>query len=198
MGWEQLPASQWALDTIRSGYRLPWGETKAPLSSVPVSFPPLREPTACTALDEEVTSLLAKQAVEIVICPSSPGFYGRIFVVPKASGGWRPVLDLSCLNKFLRDFRFRMETPSSIRDAIHPQDWAVSIDLMDAYFHLLIHPRDRKFLRFMWRGMVYHLGATIRPGPCPLAFLEDFEGASSSRQGTGDQATNVPGRLAAA
>ena len=34
---------------------------------------------------------------------SSPGFYGRIFVVLKSSGAWRPVLDLSALKKFLKD-----------------------------------------------------------------------------------------------
>ena len=42
---------------------------------------------------------------------------GRIFVVPEASGGWRPILDLSALNLYLRWIHFRMETTSLIRDA---------------------------------------------------------------------------------
>ena len=42
---------------------------------------------ALSALDQEVFSLLTKGATETVVCQSSPGFYGRIFVVPKASGG---------------------------------------------------------------------------------------------------------------
>jgi hypothetical protein len=38
---------------------------------------------------------------------------------------------------------------------IRPGDWAASIDLRDAYFHVPIHPADRKFIRFGWRGCLY-------------------------------------------
>ncbi|KAL8583503.1 hypothetical protein ACOMHN_056313 [Nucella lapillus] len=157
--WERLPASQWAIRVIRSGFRLPWGPRKAPLTPFPPVFGPPRDQTASYALAQEVLSMLAKRATEEVVFRSSPGFYGRIFVVPKSSGGWRPVLDLSPLNKFLRDLRFRMETPSSIRDSMHPGDWGISIDLKDAYFHLLIHPRDRKYLRFVWRNRIFQFRA---------------------------------------
>ena len=33
--------------------------------------------------------------------------------------------------------------------------WAVSLDLGDAYFHVAIDPRDRKYLRFAYDGTVY-------------------------------------------
>ena len=49
--------------------------------------------------------------------------HSRIFVVPKTSGGWRPVLDLSALNLYLHWIHFRMEMTSSIRDAIQQEDW---------------------------------------------------------------------------
>lgn len=62
------------------------------------------------------------------------------------------MLDLSPLNRFLKKDRFKMETPASIRASIREGDWATSIDLRDAYFHVLIHQRDRKWLRFVWRG----------------------------------------------
>ena len=168
VNWQELSSSPWVLSVIRSGFRLPWGTSKAPLSTVPVSFPPPHDLSARAALNEEVASLLQKQAIEEVICHSSPGFYGRIFVVPKASGGWRPVLDLSSLNTYLTNLRFRMETPSSIRDSIHRRDWAVSIDLLDAYFHILIHRKDRKFLRFVWAGKVFQFRALpfgLAPAP---------------------------------
>jgi hypothetical protein len=29
------------------------------------------------------------------------------------------------------------------------------VDLTDAYFHLLIHRKDRRWLRFVWKGTVY-------------------------------------------
>ena len=104
-------------------------------------------------MDQEIQLLCAKGAVELT--SPSPGFYGRIFVVPKSSGGFRPVLDLSALNRFLEQKPFRMETPSSIRDSIRKGDWATTLDLRDAYFHVSIHPKDRKFLRFAWKDKVF-------------------------------------------
>ena len=85
----------------------------------------------------------------------SPSFYSRLFMVPKSSGGWRPVLHLSLLNRYLRKLKFKMETPISIRGAIRQEDWACSIDLKDAYFHIPIHRAYRKFLGISWRNKVF-------------------------------------------
>ena len=144
---------------IGSGFRLPWLSGKAPLTSPPPPFKPPTDLQARQALDEEVSSLLSKGATEVVATRSSPGFYGRIFVIPKATGGWRPILDLSPLNRFLEIQTFRMETTTSTRDSIHPGDWATSIDLKDAYFHVLVHPRDRKWLRFVWKDSIFQFRA---------------------------------------
>lgn len=154
--WEGLTGNEFVLRLVRVGYRLPWAVSRPPLlSSPPTSIRPPAVTEAAEALASEVSSLLLKGAVEILEPPVSPGFYGRLFCVPKASGGWRPVLDLSQLNRFLQKVHFRMETPLSIREAIQEGDWAASIDLSDAYFHLLVHVRDRKFLRFQWRGQTF-------------------------------------------
>ncbi|KAK7099322.1 hypothetical protein V1264_018910 [Littorina saxatilis] len=52
-----------------------------------------------------------------------------------------------------------METPFSVREALRPGDWATSIDLTDAYFHILMHPSDRKWLRFRWATDIYQFRA---------------------------------------
>ena len=42
-----------------------------------------------------------------------------------------------------------------VKDAaalLRPDDWAASINLKDAYFHI---PVNRRFLRFGWRGLLY-------------------------------------------
>ncbi len=100
-----------------------------------------------------------KQAIELVRNPASPGYYCRLFTVPKRTGGFRPVLDLSPLNRFLARKRFKMETPRSFRESLRPGDWVTSLDLTDAYFHVLIHPRDRKWLRFRWEDRVFQFRA---------------------------------------
>ena len=49
-----------------------------------------------------------------------------------------------------------METPESIRTSLIPGEWVSSIDLSDAYLHILIHPLSRKYLRFCHRSQVLH------------------------------------------
>ena len=99
--------------------------------------------------------MLQKGAIEEVEKHSSPGFYSRLFAIPKASGGYRPILDLSPLNKFLKEVKFQMDSPDSIRRAIQRGDWATSLDLKDAYYHVSIAPIDRKWLRFTWKDKIY-------------------------------------------
>ena len=45
--------------------------------------------------------MLSKDALEIVLDPG-PGFYSRLFLVEKVTGGWGPMIDLSHLNEFVR------------------------------------------------------------------------------------------------
>ena len=98
------------------------------------------------ALSVEVLDLRAKDAIE----PASPdpGFYSRLFLTPKVTGGWRPVIYLSHLNRFVRLSRFHMETLASVLQSLRPGDWMVSLDLQDAYLQVPVHPNSRRFLRF--------------------------------------------------
>jgi hypothetical protein len=53
-------------------------------------------------LSEEFQSVILKGPLERVQDPfQSPVFYTRLFLVPKKTGGMRPVIDLSILNTFL-------------------------------------------------------------------------------------------------
>ena len=48
-----------------------------------------------------------------------------------------------------------MLTLKQIVSQIQSEDWFVTIDLKDAYFHVSIHPHHRKFLRFAFGGEAY-------------------------------------------
>ena len=157
--WLRLGATPWALEVVRSGFRLLWADRPPALLRNPPPFRPPASPESRLILDSEVRTLLSKRAIEPVSTSSSPGFYCRLFTVPKRTGGFRPVLDLSALNRFLSKKRFRMETPRSFRESLQPGDWVTSLDLTDAYFHILIHPHDRKWLRFRWQDEVYQFRA---------------------------------------
>ena len=87
--------------------------------------------------------------------PNSPGFYSNVFLVHKASGGWRPVIDLKSLKAHISAPHFRMSTTGSVLSTVRKGDYAFKIDLQDAYFHVLILPGSRKYLRFAFKNKVY-------------------------------------------
>jgi len=68
-----------------------------------------------------------KQAVSVIRDPSSPGYYSHIFLVPKKNGFWRLIIDLSRLNRFLKNPHFKIETTRSVATTIQPGDWPVSV-----------------------------------------------------------------------
>ena len=100
---------------------------------------------------------MEKEAIKIT--PPSPGFYSRFFVTPKVSGGWRPVIDLSCLNGWVELSSFHMETAQSVLQSLRPGDWMVSLDLQDAYLQVPVHPASRRYLRFCVGDTVYQFRA---------------------------------------
>ena len=139
-------------------YRVPVTNSPPPLSRTPVSFPTYRagSPRA-QALRQEVEGMLAKGALEIARDPGT-GFYSHFFL-EKASGGWRPVIDLSHLNEFVQLTRFKMETVASVLLSVREGDFLASLDLKDAYFQIPIHRSSRKLLRFTSEGTVYQFRA---------------------------------------
>ncbi len=82
-------------------------------------------------------------------------FFSRYFLVPKRDGGLRPILDLRRLNLSLYKGKFKMLTMRTIMSQVQEGDWFVTIDLKDAYFHIQVVHRHRRFLRFAFGGKAY-------------------------------------------
>ena len=122
-----------------------------PLSLVPQIFSSHQS----QELSHQIQLLLAKQAIEPVLPPLTPGFYSHLFVVPKANGNFRPIIDLSRLNQFLKIPSFFMESVFTIQKALEGSLWAVTLDLSDAYFHVPIHHKARHLLRFSVNHQVF-------------------------------------------
>ncbi len=153
--WERLPGvSPWILHTIRSGYTLKFGRNPPRFDGVHLTV--VSSASKASVLQQELSSLLLKGAIEEI--PQSDlerGFFSRYFLVPKRDGGLRPILDLRCLNLSFYKGKFKMLTLKTILSQIQVGDWFVTIDLKDAYFHIQVVRRHRKFLRFTFGGKVY-------------------------------------------
>ena len=171
--WISITSDCWVLSVIRGGLTLQFKE-QPPLSPVPIPLSNTQDPQKFLLLSTEVETLLTKRAVEEVPVSSiDPGFYSRLFLVSKKTGGMRPVIDLSILNSYMIIPHFKMETNRSIRASILPGMWTTSLDLTDAYFHVPVCHSYRKFLRFVWNKRVYQFRALpFGLSTAPLAFTK--------------------------
>ena len=106
------------------------------------------------ALGEVTLTLIAKGAVELAPL-RSPGFSSRRFLVWKTSGSWRPVIDLSLLNRFVDISHCRLVPIPSVLMSVRQEDLMASVDLREAYPQVPVHPEFRRFLRFVAHGRTY-------------------------------------------
>ena len=157
--WEAITDDSFVVTTLRDGYSIPFATERPPLLRQPRKFAePALEPKRAHFLSA-VQKLADKGAVEPVRDPESPGFYSRLFLVPKRDGGWRPVIDLKALNTHIEVPKFQMETAKSISEALRPREWTTSLDLKDAYLHVPIASTSKKYLRFAYKDKVFQFRA---------------------------------------
>ena len=105
-------------------------------------------------IDSEVESLLTKGAIAETT-PIREGFFSRLFLVPKKGGTFRPVIDLSFLNKFVENSHFQMESIHCLKSLLQKGDYMTTLDLKDAYLSVPVHKDSQKFLQFLWRNKCY-------------------------------------------
>ena len=156
--WAAITDNPFVLKTVSAGYRLEF-------CAKPPIMPPREAAMQRTLLsgrraafmDREVKALLDKGAIQR--CAKTPGFFSRMFLVPKKNGDLRPIINLKPLNAFVHAPHFSMHTVKDVFRIIQSGDWAVCLDLKDAYFHVSVHARFRRFLQFIWRGVTYQYTA---------------------------------------
>jgi ribonuclease HI len=150
--WQLLIQDKFAKSVVKNGYQIDWVHQPPPLTNR-VMYTQLDKQSEL--LEKEVQEMLQKRAIEQVT-NQEPGFCSTFFLVPKKdSDEMRPVINLKGLNKFVKCPTFKMHSPSSIVRMIRKGNWLASIDLKDAYFHVPMHPRHYKFLRFAFQDKIY-------------------------------------------
>lgn len=143
--------------------------------SVPVqsSYPPNSICKDHIDLAEREIASLADKGV-ILPCDHEPGeFISPIFTVPKSDGKVRLILNLKRLNTFIETVHFKMESIHSILNLVTQNCWMASLDLKEAYYSVRIHPESQKFLKFVYKGILYKY--TVYPNGlciCPRNFTK--------------------------
>ncbi|XP_072219103.1 uncharacterized protein [Leuresthes tenuis] len=151
---ESETTDTWVISTISKGYTLQFRRRPPTFCGIRMSV--VKDSAKSLALSRELEILLDKDAIEPIKWHTRlNGFYSVYFLIPKKDGGFRPILDLRGLNRFLKVRPFRMLRMADVLQSVALGAWFVLIDLKDSYFHVPIAPHHRQFLRFAFQGQAY-------------------------------------------
>ena len=143
---------QWVLAVIKEGYKLEFTQNP-PQSGIRETLVPSRN---LDILNAEVAELLRKNAIETVPMNAREcGFYSTFFSGTKKNGKMRPVINLRHLNRYLKKEHFKIDTMIKVLNLVKLNDWAISLDLSEAYMHISIFQGHRKCLCFCIAGQCY-------------------------------------------
>ena len=148
--WSQITSDRWILNT-KSGCKIDYNAR--PVQSVKPQRIRFSDEEIQT-VNREIKALLQKGAIQ----PTNKSnwlFVSNIFLIPKKSGGLRPVMNLKDLNTFVRYEHFKKENIKLVKEIIQPNDFLTSIDLKDAYFSIPMCEIDQTYLCFSWENQFY-------------------------------------------
>ena len=143
--WEHIGAGDTVLNWIKYGYRLPFVEQLKPFCHRPLKF----SPQEVEALEEIKNKLLAIGAVELT---DDTTFVSRSRLEPKKDGGFRLIVDLRHVNSHLVGQSCKYETLQDLQHIVQPQDWMISCDLENGYYHVGLHEQHRRFITTIING----------------------------------------------
>ena len=139
-----IEASQFVLDIVTNGYKLPF-----------IAYPqPMIAKNHHSALkhskfvEDSIGDLVWSRCVrESMSCPivCSP-----LLVVENAKGKLRLIIDLCYVNQFLNQYKFKYEGLDLISSLFRKGDFVFTFDLRSGYHHIDIHEESQPYLGFSW------------------------------------------------
>ena len=140
---------------IIQGYRLEFIHGTEPVQRIPV-FQPNFNSVEYEIVDQEIQKLLKMNVIEEISKENSnDGFLSPIFTRPKKSGGYRVILNLRELNKFIVYHHFKMDSFESALHCVTKGCYFASVDFSNAYYSVPLAECHKRFVRFCWDGKVF-------------------------------------------
>ena len=149
--WIKIMSDKWLLDIVKNGYSIEFESEPSVSGYFNQSSFSKKE---AEIISQEIEKLVKMDVLKSVV-PCADQFLSNIFLVPKHDGGHRLILNLKHLNEFVEKHHFKMETLKTALYLVKPNAFFGSLDLRQAYYSLPIHKECRKFLRFIWDGVIY-------------------------------------------
>jgi hypothetical protein len=90
-----------------------------------------------------------------IVCPGEAPYINEAFMVPKATWGFRGVVDMRPFNYHCVEYPTQFDHIYSLSQSIQAGDFMSSFDLQDGYFHLKIHEEFQVYFGFRVQGVTY-------------------------------------------
>ncbi|KZR96891.1 Uncharacterized protein APZ42_008524, partial [Daphnia magna] len=133
--WRTVTYDPWVLDTVANGLIINFLSDRFQRAA-PRDVAMSSEMRA--VCQDEICSLLKKRAIE-EITEGSAGFICSFFCVPKKMEGFRSIVNLKPLNKFIKYEHFKMEDLETVLFLVRKGGWFIKLDLKDAYLTVPVH-----------------------------------------------------------
>ena len=119
-------------------------------------------------MDNKISELLANGSIKHISSLPTQGWISNVFLVLKKDKGFRMILNLKPLNKFIKYEKFKMDHIENVLNLLCPNMVLTSLDIFSAFSHLYVLPSHQPYLIFQWRNKYYQFlclpqGATCSP-----------------------------------
>lgn len=104
-------------------------------------------------LNTEIQTLIHQRVLEKSTFRT--GFLSTMFPVPKPNKKVRPIINLKGLNKYLTPKKFRLLNHFKVPRFLQKGDFLIKIDISQAYFHIPVTNRHRRFLSIVYQKKVF-------------------------------------------
>lgn len=149
--WRNAGACRQILRTIKHGVHLEFARKPRPFKSRPIPVPDKWKPWLHKELDRAITAGAYEEA-------SCFDYVAPAFIVEQRDK-LRLVIDFRQINKSCIDMSCRYEGLKDLRHLLQRNDWMLSLDLQDAYWHIPVATAHRKYLTFHIDGRTLQCAA---------------------------------------
>ncbi|KAA6399761.1 MAG: putative Transposon Ty3-G Gag-Pol polyprotein [Streblomastix strix] len=96
-----------------------------------------------------------EEGIVIPIQQDQVKWWNHTFLIKKLNGTWRNNLDASKLNKEIEKLHFKMHELEEIPYLANQMDYATSLDLKSAFYHIAVSPNSIPYLTFNFNNNNY-------------------------------------------